>query len=257
MLKPLGKSISFLDCLNLEKKYSCKIIVVSKKQKIETMEKAYAQGFRHFGESYVQEALLKQKVLKTTCPDIIWHFVGSIQSNKLKLIVPNFSYLHSVDSLSLVHKIITHTKKNTIPSKHLNIFLQINVSNDPKKSGFLLKKFSDDLKQNNLNQDKLKLGNLKQEDNPLLSEDFNKSVELIKNTTQIYLQGFMTMPFLYSDLTKTEQDFQRLKLLSVKYSKQVSYQLETSMGTSQDYKLALNAGAHWIRLGEIILGKRV
>lgn len=241
MLKSLEKTLSFKECLCLEKKYLCKVVVVSKKQGVEKIQKAYAQGFRHFGESYLQEALLKQAALKKVCPDIVWHFVGNIQSNKLKLIVPNFSYLHSVGSLNIVNKIIAYKKSNSSLKSNLKIFLQVNISKDPKKSGFLLKKSH---------------VHLNSETKIFASQDFLESIEAIKHTPQVYLQGFMTMPFLHSDLKRVEFDFQALQLLSLQYSKQAGYKLETSMGTSCDYKTALSVGTSWVRLGEIILGSR-
>ncbi|MBE8221683.1 MAG: YggS family pyridoxal phosphate-dependent enzyme [Bdellovibrionales bacterium] len=242
MLKTLNKNLSFNDCVALEKQHLCKIVVISKKQNIQTIQKAYKQGFRHFGESYAQEAILKQKALIKLCPDIIWHFVGGIQSNKLKLIVNNFSYLHSVDSLSILNKIILYKKKQHIQqgtnsnTNILKIFLQINISNDTKKSGFLVTNLQDNTQ--------------------VMSKDFLESLSLINNFSEIYLQGFMTMPFLYNDLNKVESDFKKLQLLSLQYSKQMGHKLETSMGTSCDYKAALKSGSNWLRLGEIILGSR-
>ncbi|MBE8163175.1 MAG: YggS family pyridoxal phosphate-dependent enzyme [Bdellovibrionaceae bacterium] len=243
MLKQITPKLSFKNCVQLQEKYQCKVVAISKKQSVESIRQAYQQGFRHFGESYVQEALLKQEALQTLCPDIIWHFVGNIQTNKLKGIVSNFSYLHSVGSLKAVQKIIAYQDQlASLNQKPLKIFLQINISKDVKKSGFILT-------ESMVNSQQTKASFFS-------SPDFLKSLEAIKNTLHVHCQGLMTMPFLYSDLKQLERDFQKLQAISQHYSKQINDKLDTSMGTSRDYKLALNAGADWVRLGESIFGPR-
>lgn len=248
-MEVLGQQdLTYKNCVSLEEKYSCTVIVVSKKQSVEKMQKAYTQGFRHFAESYVQEALGKQEVLKQCCPDIVWHFIGNIQSNKLKWILPNFSYLHSVSSLKLVNKILDYkwseNKKNSVLNKEAvckknNLFLQVNISKDSKKRGFLLKD-----NEFNLNK-RLEQGS-----------DFLKSIDKINQSSQFVLKGFMTMPFFYTESQLIKVDFQKLQSLAIMYSKYLGYNLDTSMGISRDYSLALAAGSKWVRLGEILLGTR-
>lgn len=109
------------------------LLAVSKTKTASDMAIAYQAGLRHFGESYCQEALLKQQQLGAYA--ISWHFIGPIQSNKTKLIAQHFSWVHSVDSLK-VAKRLNEQRPNGLPP--LNICLQVNVSNEATKSGIPL-----------------------------------------------------------------------------------------------------------------------
>ncbi len=107
------------------------LIAVSKGQSIKSIEAIMAEGQKHFGENYVQEALEKIKALKNA--DLIWHYLGKIQSNKLKEIVAYFDYVHSVDSLKHAEALSRECQKQ---QKTMPIFLQVNFENEPSKNGF-------------------------------------------------------------------------------------------------------------------------
>ena len=110
---------------------SLRIVAVSKTQPIEAVEKLHAEGFQVFGENYAQEAL--PKISKH--PEFEWHFIGSIQTNKLKDIVGNFKLIHSVDRLSVVQKISKIAQEKQIEQE---ILLQVNFSKEESKGKFHL-----------------------------------------------------------------------------------------------------------------------
>lgn len=98
------------------------LLAISKKQSAEKIREAYNAGQKKFGESYLQEALAKQAILKDL--DIEWHFIGNIQSNKTKLIAQNFNWVHSVNRLSIAEKLNAHRASIQTP---LNICIEVNI----------------------------------------------------------------------------------------------------------------------------------
>ena len=104
-----------------------RLIGVTKTQSADTIRKAYNAGITDIGENYLQEALKKMDELRDL--DIGWHFIGSIQSNKTRLIAENFEWVHSVDSLKLATRLSDQCPKD----KTLNLLIQLNVDKDPKK----------------------------------------------------------------------------------------------------------------------------
>ncbi len=194
-----------------------KIIAVSKLQPIEKINQLIDEGHFIFGENYVQEALDKIDQLNNN--KIEWHFIGSLQKNKVKFVVGQFAYIHSVDSLGLLQKIqqIAYEKK-TIQK----IFLQINIAKEISKGGFA----------------------------PVeLSQILNE----IQSFDHIEVVGLMTMPPLTENPEDVRPYFRELKSLGEKYfSKSIQY----SMGTSHDYQIAMSEGATMIRLGTILFGDR-
>nr|ACO15201.1 Proline synthetase co-transcribed bacterial homolog protein [Caligus clemensi] len=111
------------------------LIAVSKTKPKENIIEAYNAGQRHFGENYVQELLEKSTELESTCPEISWHFIGSLQSkNVSKLLkVRNLSVLHTLSSRSLADKLQNATQARDIPS--LSVLVQVNVSGEANKGG--------------------------------------------------------------------------------------------------------------------------
>ena len=109
------------------------LIAVSKTKPISDLQQAIDAGQQHFGENYLQEALEKINALKGQ--NLIWHFIGPIQSNKTKQIAQNFDWVHSVDRLKIAKRLNEQRPKNL---KKLNVLLQINIDNEPTKSGVLI-----------------------------------------------------------------------------------------------------------------------
>ncbi len=110
---------------------SYKILAVSKGRSLEAIRALYAQGQRDFGENYADELAQKQKALQTDCPEIKWHFIGQIQSNKIKLIA-QADYVHSLASLKHAQLLAKHT-----PHMRLPVFIQVNLSSEPHRGGVL------------------------------------------------------------------------------------------------------------------------
>lgn len=201
-----------------------KLLAVSKKQSPEKINNLYHQGQKSFGENYVQEAL--QKIDLLALPEIDWHFIGHLQTNKVKDVVGKFSLIHSVDSLKLAQHIAKKAKDlNTTQS----LLIEINIGSETSKSGFL----KSDLK--NCWSDLIHLEN-------------------------ICIKGFMCLPPAGVSDSETESFFQEMKLLQTDLKSQTPVQLhsldELSMGTSGDYQLALKNNATIIRLGTILFGER-
>ena len=192
------------------------ILAVSKGFKSQEIKTIQNIGQNDFGESKFQEAFEKQLILKDL-KKIKWHFIGRIQSNKVRKIVQNFKYIHSVDSLEKLQKIsnISYEEK-----KNPFIMLQVKLSDDPTKGGF--------------NPDLLKLK--------------WRKIQELKNIT---LTGLMTInPKGLSSKENTEL-FKKCRSLAD------SLQLpDCSMGMSGDWEEAIEAGTTWLRLGSLIFGDR-
>ena len=192
------------------------ILAVSKGFKSQEIETIQNIGQNDFGESKVQEAVEKQLILKNL-KQIKWHFIGRIQSNKIRKIVQNFKYIHSVDSFEKLQKIsnISFEEK-----KNPSIMLQVKLSDDPTKGGFnpefLLMKWSE--------------------------------IQKLKNLT---LTGLMTIN------PRGLSSKENFKLFKKCRSLADSLKLpDCSMGMSGDWKEAIEAGSTWLRLGALIFGDR-
>ena len=192
------------------------ILAVSKGFKSQEIKTIQNIGQNDFGESRVQEAFEKQLTLKDL-KQINWHFIGRIQSNKIRKIVQNFKYIHSVDSFEKLQKIsnISHEE-----NKNPLIMLQVKLSDDPTKGGF----------------------------NPELL--LSKWTE-IKELKNIILTGLMTIN------PKGLSSEENLELFKKCRSLADSFQLpDCSMGMSGDWEEAVEAGSTWLRLGSLIFGDR-
>jgi len=192
------------------------ILAVSKGFKSQEIKTIQSMGQNDFGESKVQEALEKQLILKDL-KKIKWHFIGRIQSNKIRKIVQNFEYIHSVDSFEKLQKISNISREE---NRNPSIMLQIKLSEDPTKGGF--------------NPELLKL----------------KWIE-IQELKDILITGLMTIN------PKGLSSNENLKLFKKCRSLADSLELpDCSMGMSGDWKEAIDAGSTWLRLGSIIFGDR-
>jgi len=192
------------------------ILAVSKGFKSQEIKTIQNIGHNDFGESKVQEAYEKQLILKDL-QQINWHFIGRIQSNKIRKIVQNFKYIHSVDSFEKLYRISNiscEEKKNPL------IMLQVKFSNDPNKGGF----------------------------NPELLILKWREIQELKN---ISISGLMTIN------PKGISSKENLELFKKCRSLADSLQLpDCSMGMSGDWQEAIEAGSTWLRLGSLIFGER-
>lgn len=199
------------------------LLIVSKTRSLEEIQTYYQLGQRDFGENRVQELQEKAEQLKTLCPDIRWHMIGHLQSNKVNqlLSIPNLWAIHSVDDQELLQKLL---KASSRLEQEVKVFLQYNTSQESEKSGFE-------------NYQALKAAALS-----------------IPADSPIKLQGLMTMGTLRTENFEGEaaRCFQELVVIKERLASALSRKLETSMGMSQDYKIALQQGSNWIRLGTMM-----
>jgi len=201
------------------------LVCVSKFNPKESILEAYETGERIFGESKVQELCEKQESLPK---DIHWHFIGHLQSNKIKFIVPFVSLIHGVDSFKLLSEIDKHAAK---AGKTVNCLLQIHIAQEETKFGFSADEVLEMLRSETWKQ--------------------------MKNTK---LCGLMGMATYTRDNEQVRKEFRTLKALfdNIKSTYFVSDAAfsELSMGMSDDYQIAIEEGSTLVRIGSSIFGQR-
>ena len=208
-----------------EKKYnrtpkSVQLLAVSKTRPTEDVLAAITANQHQFGENYLQDALAKINAI--TNPDIEWHFIGPIQSNKTQSIAQHFHWVHSVDRLKIARR-LSEQRQTTQPA--LNICLQVNTSGEANKSGVNI--------ENTLT--------------------LAKEISLLTN---INLRGLMTIPAQSQDFTQQRQPFRILRELQEELQSQ-GLELDTlSMGMTNDMDAAIAEGSTIVRIGTAIFGQR-
>ncbi len=199
------------------------LLIVSKTRSVQEIQAYYDLGHRDFGENRVQELSEKADHFKNTCPEIRWHMIGNLQSNKINQLfeIPNLWAIHSVDDKDLLKKMVKAQGRLT---HAVNIFLQYNTSKEEEKAGF--------------------------ED----YETLKLTASMIQNSSRLILKGLMTMGTLRTENREAEarRCFKELQALTTKLSQDLNLNLETSMGMSGDYKIALEESSKWIRLGTVM-----
>lgn len=202
---------------------STKLLIVSKTRSLEEILTYYDLGHRDFGENRVQELSDKAESLKEKCPEIRWHMIGHLQSNKINalLAVPRLFAIHSVHDQELLEKLIKAESRLNYP---VNIFLQFNTSKEAEKSGFEI------------------------------YTELRMAAETALRAKKLLLAGVMTMGTLRTDNFERDAGvcFQDLRVEKEKLEAEFNIRLETSMGMSQDYKIALREGSNWVRLGTMM-----
>jgi hypothetical protein len=187
------------------------------------IEEALREGILNFGENRVQEAVPKMKTLSASGYRPFWHFIGKLQRNKVRQVAGQFELIHSVDSLLLAEAISGESEKKGVQQK---ILMEINLSGEPSKGGFS-------------------------------PEETLSLVHRIAGLKYVKLKGFMTMPPPTRDPETSRPFFKSLKLLGKKAEKETGLILDVySMGTSQDFPVAVEEGATHVRIGSAIFGER-
>lgn len=201
------------------------LVAVSKTKPVEAIKEAYDAGQRVFGENKVQDMAAKYEVLPN---DIDWHFIGHMQTNKVKYIAPFVKMIHAVDSLKLIKEINKQAKKN---NRVIDCLLQFHIAEEETKFGL----------------------NLKEAKEILASENF-------ADYANIRIAGVMGMATYTNDNEQIRSEFKQLKMYSNTLRKEffstASYFKEISMGMSGDYKIAVQEGSTMIRIGTKIFGSR-
>lgn len=199
------------------------LVAVSKFHPVEALQEAYQAGQRVFGESRAQELVAKQLVLPQ---DIEWHFIGPLQSNKVKDIAPFISLIHSVDSLKLLNEIEKQAAKH---ERIIRVLLEIHVAAEETKHGFT-------------------------------PDECRELVNHLPELPHVQICGIMGMATLTDDESQIRKEFHTLHALFTELKGTVFCQSEAfsilSMGMSHDYKLAIEEGSNMIRVGTYIFGER-
>ncbi len=204
-------------------KKNVQMVAVSKLQPKESLMLLYQNGQKDFGENYVQELLEKQQQLPA---DIRWHFIGHLQSNKVKYIAPFIYLIQGVDSEKLLAEINKQAIKN---NRKINCLLQVHIAEEETKFGFSLVEASALL--------------YKTSTNPGLYSHIN-------------ICGLMGMASLADDTVKVRNEFRSLARLFHQFQKKIPNFNTLSMGMTSDYKIAVEEGGNMVRIGSLLFGQR-
>jgi PLP dependent protein len=198
------------------------LVAVSKIQPISKILQLYELGHRDFGENYVQELVDKYERLPN---DIKWHFIGHLQTNKVKYIASFVHLVHGVDSYKLLKEINKQAEKN---NRVINVLLQIHIATEDTKFG---------LHENELEEI---LNQLKE--NPL---------------NHVHIKGLMGMASFSENLDLVRNEFKNLKRIfdACKERENVDFTI-LSMGMSGDYEIAIAEGSNMVRIGSMLFGAR-
>ncbi len=199
---------------------SVSLLAISKTRPARDILQALEAGQRCFGENYLQDAIPKIEALKEY--DIEWHFTGPVQSNKTRIIAASFSWVHSIDRLKVAQRL---DKQRPSHLKPLNICLQINIDDEPSKSG-------------------------------IKPEELSEMAEKLSLMKNLRLRGLMAIPKATIDLDEQRNSFYKLRKLQ-SHLIENGYSLDTlSMGMSNDFSAAIAEGATIVRIGTALFGKR-
>ncbi|WGL15133.1 YggS family pyridoxal phosphate-dependent enzyme [Microbulbifer bruguierae] len=201
---------------------SVTLLAVSKTRPAADVRAARSAGQRHFGENYLQEALEKQQAL--TDLDIVWHFIGPLQSNKTRDVAANFQWMHTVDRLKVARRLSEQRPPNLPP---LNVCLQVNIDEEESKSG-------------------------------VSPENLPALAAAVAELPNLRLRGLMAIPARRGENEDQRTPFRQLAALLAALKAQLPDQpLDTlSMGMSGDMEAAVFSGATIVRIGTDIFGAR-
>ncbi len=196
-----------------------RLVAVSKTKPVADIEALYALGQRDFGENYVQELVDKQVTLPA---DIRWHFIGHLQSNKVKYIASFVHLIHGVDSLKLLKEIDKQAAKN---NRIINCLLQVHISSEETKFG--------------MDENELK-----------------EAMAQLDSFPNVKVCGLMGMASFSDDDAKVRSEFKFLHQLLIKSAISHQPSVILSMGMSGDYKMAIEEGSTMVRIGSLLFGAR-
>lgn len=199
------------------------LVAVSKTKPIADLMEAYEAGQRIFGENYVQELVTKHNDMPK---DIQWHFIGHLQSRKVKQIAPFIDLIHGVDSLKLLEEINKQGAKN---NRIINCLLQVFIAQEETKFG------------------------LDEQELMKVFEHIEANQDLFKN---IQVVGLMGMASFTENENQIEKEFKYLKSIFDKLKNENSTLKILSMGMSGDYEQAIACGSNMVRIGSRIFGSR-
>jgi PLP dependent protein len=214
---------------NISKELSEKnvqLVAVSKTRTVEDTKELYDLGHRDFGENYVQELVDKQPLLPN---DIRWHFIGHLQSNKVKYIAQFIHLIQSVDSLKLLKEINKQAVKH---NREIECLLQVHIADEETKFGF---------------------------DADEIEGLVNTNSDELHELKNVHVIGLMGMASLTDDENKIRTEFKKLKTIFKNFVQGQTANLKPeilSMGMSSDYKMAIEEGSTMVRIGSLLFGER-
>lgn len=197
------------------------LIAVSKKKSHELINIAIENGVYDFGENYAHELVEKSKLIKSN--KIIWHYIGPIQSNKVKSIAASANWVHTLDREKIITKLNTECKKI---NKVINGCIQVNISSESSKNGCETTELMDIAK-------------------------------IIKSMKNINLRGIMALPKLTTNKIEQAKTMESVKNLSLELQSEHPDATSISLGTTSDFEDAIIHGSTMVRIGESIFGKRL
>ena len=209
-----------INACNESKNNDISLVIVTKSQDKENISKIINAGFKSLGENYVEEGIDKIKFFNDK--SLEWHFIGNIQSNKIKKISDNFDWVQTISSIKHA-KLLNQACEET--SKKINICVQINIDKEKSKSGIYV-------------------------------EDLDNFIENILVFDRLVLRGLMAIP---SRINALKENTNSYKILKSEYDRlKNKYKLidTLSIGMSNDYKIAIDSGSNMVRIGSLIFGER-
>ncbi|MBE1287701.1 MAG: YggS family pyridoxal phosphate-dependent enzyme [Alteromonadaceae bacterium] len=197
------------------------LLAVSKTKPVSDIVLAYEAGQRHFGENYVQEGVDKVQSLQHLS-DLTWHFIGPIQSNKSALISKEFAWCHTIDRQKIARR-LNEQRPDGLPP--LNVCIQVNIDNEPTKSG-------------------------------VLSDDIAPLADFIQTQPRLLLRGLMAIPKAQPDPIEQAQTLSNLHSLFDQLKQKYPSMDTLSVGMSADLAPAITHGSTMVRVGTDIFGAR-
>lgn len=197
-----------------------RVLAVSKTKPPEAVRAAAEAGQREFGENHVQDALVKLDALGSL--DLIWHFIGPVQSNKTRVVAARFDWVHSIDRAKIATRLNAHRPADLPP---LEVCIQVNMSGEDSKSG-------------------------------VDPDQVEELARVVSGLPRLKLRGLMTLPRPCADLEAQRQPFAALRRNLERLNTR-GFTLDTlSMGMSNDMEAAIAEGATIVRIGTAIFGAR-
>ena len=196
------------------------LIAVSKKKDEGAIKEAFDFGIKDFGENYAQALARKSDFFKDQ--GIVWHFIGPIQTNKIKLIAKHANWIHSLGRSKVIEKL---NKECLEAKRSINALIQINISGEETKSG-------------------------------ISPDDLIEFAEYVNSQTNVNLKGIMVLPRINGNIKEKEEEMIKAKKLHTTLVNKFPHASYLSMGTTSDFECAITNGSNMIRVGELIFGKR-
>lgn len=199
---------------------SVSLLAVSKTKPASAVMAAYAAGQRAFGENHLQDALTKLDAVE--CPDMQWHFIGPLQSNKSRTVAERFDWVHTIDRMKIARRLSEQRPEAVGP---LNVCVQVNVSGEPSKSG-------------------------------VAPEQVGELARAVATLPRIRLRGLMAIPAPVEDFEQQRRAFRALRELHQSLRADGLDVDTLSMGMTDDLEAAIAEGSTMVRIGTAIFGAR-